>query len=806
MRTTILTAVMAGLFAGSPADLGRSPPAPPAMGAHGAAANADIANRAVNPMLPIAHSAVAAMPDRGSLLDYSSQAPIHRGAAIWHPVQVSESHALAAIAAGGMVVNAPDGAPIRLRYVRHVEHADGNWTWIGRQEGTGAGQDAVLTFGPRAVFGSIPLDNGQSLDITTSAGRTWIVETDQRVVADQRYASAAAIASDALQVPKSPSMHASAAPATSASVAQATGTQSLTASSSNTVVDLVIGYTSTFAARLGGTSQAVTRLNFMVDVTNQAYANSRVSGRVRLVHTVQVDYPDATLNRDALFDLSGLNCTIVSNGQLHLPGADANCTAGSVPAALKPLVSARSQYGADLVSLVRIYQVPENQSCGVSWLIGGGQTTIDASDAPFALSVVSDTSGSQFPEDGSTCRNETLAHELGHNMGLAHDRAAASRGDGVLDANEYGRYPYSFGYSTDSANGNFYTIMSIPVAGQTSFRLFSNPRITDCGGRACGVAGESDNAKALSLTMPIVASFQAPKVQATGIGLSGDFNGDGKADILWRDTTNGNNAIWLSGNSASSQAVHPLVDLNWVVAGIGDFNADHRSDILWRNAASGRNVIWFSANSSTTLTIGTMSDMDWDVAGIGDFNGDGKSDILWRNSNTGANVIWRSASNQSTQAVTAIADNNVVAAGVGDFNGDHKADILWRNTIDGGNVIWRSGNSATRQSVTRVADTNWVVAGVADVNGDGRADIAWRKSTSGSNAIWLSASSSTPRPMTAVANLSWGMATFGDFNRDGQADVVFRNYSTGANVIWRSANSSSKQAMVSVATKWVIED
>jgi hypothetical protein len=792
VRKTLLVSVIVGLLAGCPADSDRPAPASLATTAGSPTASALAAGDAVGATLPVAHSSVAAMPDRGSLLDYPAQAPVRRGAAIWHPVQMSEAHALAAIGAGGMVVSTPEGKPIRLQYLRHTEHADGNWSWIGRPEGVGTGQDAVLTFGPKAVFGSIPVGNGQSLDITTSGGRTWMVEPDQRIAADERYVAATAIASDALRAPTAATTRASAAPAMRASAAPATDTQGLTSNSSSAVVDLVLGYTSAFATRLGGTSQAVTRLNFMVDIANQAFANSRVNGRVRLVHTIQVNYPDATLNRSALFALSGLNCNVVSNGTLHLPDIDANCTTGSVPAALQPLIAARDTYGADLVSLVRTYQVPENQSCGVSWLIGGGQTAIDASDAPYALSVISDTSGAQFPDSGSTCRNETLAHEIGHNMGLAHDRVAAARSDGVLSANEYGRFGYSFGYRTDSANGNFYTIMSIPAPGQTSMRLFSNPRINDCAGHPCGVAGQSDNAGTLSLTMPLVAKFRAARVQGTGIGLSVDINGGGKADVVWRNGITGSNAIWLSGNQSTQASVSAVTDTSWVAAGVGDFDGNHKGDILWRNTATGTNAIWLNAQKTTQRRVSPQSSTAWEVAGVGDFNGDGRSDILWRNSDSGANVIWKSGLSAQAQAVQAQTDTNWVVAGVGDFNRDGKADILWRNIITGANAIWRSGNVDTPQSINAVTSTAWVVAGVADFNGDGKADILWRNTDTGSNAIWLSGSKSTQQAVRAVTDTSFNVEAVGDFNGDHKADIFWVNAATGETSLWLSANINTK--------------
>ena len=55
-----------------------------------------------------------------------------------------------------------------------------------------------------------------------------------------------------------------------------------------------------------------------------------------------------------------------------------SCVGATVPDALAPLVAARAKYGADLVSLVRDNQ-PEQQTCGVAWVLGGGQTRDHAS-------------------------------------------------------------------------------------------------------------------------------------------------------------------------------------------------------------------------------------------------------------------------------------------------------------------------------------------------------------------------------------------------------------------------------------------
>ena len=103
----------------------------------------------------------------------------------------------------------------------------------------------------------------------------------------------------------------------------------------------------------------------------------------------------------------------------------------------------------------------------------------------------------------------------------------------------------------------------------------------------------------------------------TDVG-TGDFNGDGKSDILWRNT-DGRVAIWLmNGIDREGGYGDPTVADDWTIVGTGDFNGDGKSDILWRNI-DGRVAVWLM-NGMTAKSAAVVSTVtaDWTLAnGVG---------------------------------------------------------------------------------------------------------------------------------------------------------------------------------------------
>ena len=71
-------------------------------------------------------------------------------------------------------------------------------------------------------------------------------------------------------------------------------------------------------------------------------------------------------------------------------------------------------------------------------------------------------------------------------------------------------------------------------------------------------------------------------------------------------------------------------DPNWSVQGTGDFNGDGADDILWRKNDGTEIGYWGMGGDSIQGVALGATDPNWSVRGIGDFNRDGADDILWR--------------------------------------------------------------------------------------------------------------------------------------------------------------------------------
>ena len=686
-------------------------------------------------------TALASLPDRGQLLRYPQpSSPVAADRAGPIPVEISEEHAFRAMHGREMVLDGPDGQRVRIAYSRHQDHGDGNWTWVGRSANGGS---AVLTFGQNAVFGSVPREDGSEMRIITQHRRTYAVV----VRPDQIRGLETSSGSDFLVVPDRVAQAAARprAAAGAEQVAAGSGSAANAAAAANEV-DVLLGYSTGLAQRIGSTSGAETRMQNLVAVTNEGYQNSGVAYRVRLVGTVQVAYGDNTRNDSALHALTG------STGSGAAP----------IDPAFNGLRAARDQTGADLVSFVRQFREPEQDGCGIAWLLGGGQTTIDQSDAPFAYSVVSD--GSDVREsDNKTyfCREETLAHELGHSMGQAHN---------TEDSTSAGAHAYSYAFREASTTG-FYTIMAYRIAdsSQVAIRHFANPNVL-YQGRATGVANQSDNARSMDLTMPVIAQFRASVVGGTSTARL-DINADGRADLMWYQPARFLLAYWILNGNTVVQNGEQFSSSGYSIMATGDFNGDRRTDVIWRGTA-GDMQMWQGNGSSFDWRPFFQYPSGWEFKGAYDVDADGRSDLIWYQPARGLLAYWVMNGNSIVRHGEQATSGAYSIRQIGDFNGDRRADIIWLGSA-GDMQLWQGNGTTFDWRPFYQYPSGWTLVNADDVDGDGRDDLIWHQPVRGLLAYWIMNGNVVARHGEQFSSTQYRVLTTDDFNGDGRTDVIW---------------------------------
>jgi hypothetical protein len=119
--------------------------------------------------------------------------------------------------------------------------------------------------------------------------------------------------------------------------------------------------------------------------------------------------------------------------------------------------------------------------------------------------------------------------------------------------------------------------------------------------------------KALGTVIDLAASQVLPSVptgyQMRGVG---DFNGDGIKDVVWRDLTANLTRFWTfntSGIATQTADSGAIIGPGFQISAIADINGDGKSDLVWRDTVSDRSVIWnfnLGPNPGPTLQISSV--------------------------------------------------------------------------------------------------------------------------------------------------------------------------------------------------------
>jgi YD repeat-containing protein len=240
-----------------------------------------------------------------------------------------------------------------------------------------------------------------------------------------------------------------------------------------------------------------------------------------------------------------------------------------------------------------------------------------------------------------------------------------------------------------------------------------------------------------------------------------DFNADGWPDLVWRRLGSGDNGLWwMTGASLiSATSLLPtgqggaavLADMNWEIRGVGDFNGDGKPDLLWQNQSTGDVAVWTFSNQQriTTLWLSLLSgthgdsDLNWKVVGAADMDGDGKLDLVWSHAQTGALRVWHfNGLVQVDSAAVSLSTGDPLwqVASVADMNSDGHPDLVWRRGGTGGIATWLLNDTQVLNTLwlspDTVSDLAWRIVGAVDMNADGQTDLVWQNVSSGQLGVW----------------------------------------------------------------------
>lgn len=280
--------------------------------------------------------------------------------------------------------------------------------------------------------------------------------------------------------------------------------------------------------------------------------------------------------------------------------------------------------------------------------------------------------------------------------------------------------------------------------------------------------GNGDGTFADGITQP------GPYIQSMNDIAIGDFNGDGRTDVI-ESSYEGQRMATGKGDGSFNA---PVVFANsGRVAGAGDFNGDGKLDCVSMDILDAFSSVHLG-NGNGTFTSGGkyVTGEAWRAYPI-DFDGDGKLDIVAPGNDLV--TVMRGNGDGTFTVRSYTANSNSLA--IADFDGDHHLDILaasypalvfLHGNGDGSLAGYRKsflGADAT----SSLLQSSYVGVATADFNGDGKADVVSRNDAVIVMLNSGDASFGPPRPLAVPPGTDAPLAfATGDVNGDGKADVV----------------------------------
>jgi len=310
------------------------------------------------------------------------------------------------------------------------------------------------------------------------------------------------------------------------------------------------------------------------------------------------------------------------------------------------------------------------------------------------------------------------------------------------------------------------------------------------------MVGLGDRPIAAQTARPL-ASMSVRRLSLTGRTLAGDFNGDGKIDLVSSSAPAGATSMIVValGNGDGSFAAPASTGVRGSVLAVADFNHDGRLDLIADvTDATDMPLRYMAGRGDGTFAapvqIGSAVALDMTFAIPADFDGDGKLDLavgIIDEADDDGVLIYQGNGDGTFTDVVARLHTGTASAPLGgtvaDINGDGTLDIVTANH-SGESLTIALNHGAftfTQTNMPLGREPNDVVA--FDLNHDAKLDLVIAQASfdggaqNGSVDVLFGNGDGTFRAGGSYPALGAWSVVVGDFNRDGLIDIASANRS-----------------------------